>query len=129
MLIYAVDSRDAAKRAKAIDLLARLPAPETIIPWQVACELAAVLYRMKHTGALQGDPSPVIEQLRSCFPIILPQVATLARSQRLIGELGLSTWDAMLIAACADAGVARLFTEDLQSGQSIAGVEIINPFS
>jgi predicted nucleic acid-binding protein len=34
----------------------------------------------------------------------------------------------MLLAACADAGVERLYSEDVQSCPSISGVEIVNPF-
>ena len=39
-----------------------------------------------------------------------------------------SLWDALVI-ACASAGnCARLFSEDMQHGQTIAGVRIENPF-
>lgn len=35
----------------------------------------------------------------------------------------------MLLAACVDAGVTQLFSEDLQSSPTIRGVRIINPFA
>jgi predicted nucleic acid-binding protein len=34
----------------------------------------------------------------------------------------------MLLAACRDAGVPRLYTEDFGSPSQIDGIEIINPF-
>jgi predicted nucleic acid-binding protein len=40
----------------------------------------------------------------------------------------LSFWDALIIAAAAQAGAENLYTEDLNHGQVIAGVEVINPF-
>jgi predicted nucleic acid-binding protein len=41
----------------------------------------------------------------------------------------LSLWDALVIACAAAGNCARLLTEDLQHGQTIAGVQIQNPFS
>ena len=40
----------------------------------------------------------------------------------------LSFWDALIVQAAAASGCRRLLTEDLQSGRSIAGVQIENPF-
>lgn len=41
---------------------------------------------------------------------------------------GLSWWDALIVAAARDAGCELLLSEDLQEGQRIAGVEVVNPF-
>jgi predicted nucleic acid-binding protein len=41
----------------------------------------------------------------------------------------LSFWDALIVHAARRAGCDRLMTEDLQSGQRIEGVEIVNPFA
>jgi predicted nucleic acid-binding protein len=47
-------------------------------------------------------------------------------------ELGstrsLSFWDALVVVAAAQSGAKRLYTEDLQDGQIILGVEVVNPF-
>jgi predicted nucleic acid-binding protein len=40
----------------------------------------------------------------------------------------LSFWDALIVRAASAAGCQRLLTEDMQSGQVIAGVKIENPF-
>ena len=40
----------------------------------------------------------------------------------------LSFWDALIVRAAAASGCRRLLTEDMQSGQVIAGVKIENPF-
>lgn len=40
----------------------------------------------------------------------------------------LSFWDALILRAAAASGCRRLLTEDLQSGRTIAGVQIENPF-
>lgn len=40
----------------------------------------------------------------------------------------LSFWDALIVAAASKAKAARILTEDLQAGQTIEGVLIVNPF-
>jgi len=40
-----------------------------------------------------------------------------------------SLWDAQIAQAVARAGYGVLLTEDPNHGQSIAGVEIVNPFA
>ena len=40
----------------------------------------------------------------------------------------LSYWDALMLAAARQQGCAFLLTEDLQHGQQIDGVQIVNPF-
>lgn len=40
----------------------------------------------------------------------------------------LSFWDALILAAAAKAGAARLLSEDLNHGQVIEGVTIMNSF-
>ena len=128
ILIYSIDSRDARKRARAVHLIQTLPESETIIPWQVACETAAVLRTMVRSGHFQGDFAQTITSLRDCFPIRVPELSTLDRSVKIHVQLQVSPWDALLIAACADAGVTRLYTEDFQSQSVIDGVQLINPF-
>jgi len=129
ILIYSIDARDAAKRQQALALIESLPETETVIPWQVACEAVAVLRNMARTGQFRGDFAETAAALHACFPIAMPSVGVLDRSIRLQVRDQVSAWDAMLIAACAEAGVTRLYTEDLQSRPTIEGVEIVNPFA
>ena len=47
-----------------------------------------------------------------------------------IAELArLSYWDAMIVAAAEQCGASTLYTEDLNTGQSIAGIHIVNPLA
>ena len=41
----------------------------------------------------------------------------------------LNFWDALIIASAASAGCKTLYTEDLNSGQTIAGVKVVDPFA
>jgi predicted nucleic acid-binding protein len=40
----------------------------------------------------------------------------------------LSHWDALIVAAAKAASCRYLLTEDLQAGQELDGVEVVNPF-
>ena len=40
-----------------------------------------------------------------------------------------SYWDALLVAASMEAGVTRLYSEDLPGRQPPPGLEIVNPFA
>jgi predicted nucleic acid-binding protein len=54
--------------------------------------------------------------------------ATIVRASE-IGEVWqISFWDAMILAAAEQSGAERLLTEDLNAGEKIAGIEIVNPF-
>ena len=43
-------------------------------------------------------------------------------------SLSISHWDSMLVAACVDARVDTLYSEDMQAGATYDSVEIVNPF-
>lgn len=51
-----------------------------------------------------------------------------AAAVKLARQSGLSFYDALIVAAAADAGCHTLLTEDLQHGRKFAGVTIRNPF-
>lgn len=128
VLIYSIDAHDAGKRRRALELLESLPESETIIPWQVACEVAAVVRAMEIAGRFRGGVEEAVSSLRSCFPIVIPQLSVLERSLKIQVRDQVSPWDALLIAACADAGVTQLYTEDLQGQPVIDGVRFLDPF-
>jgi predicted nucleic acid-binding protein len=54
--------------------------------------------------------------------------ATVARASEIAEIWQISFWDAMILAAAEQSGAERLLTEDLNAGQKIAGIEIVNPF-
>ena len=127
IFVYAVDSGDPFRQQRAELFLDSLPVAETVMPWQVACEFAAVMQRLIRLGRVSGDFPSIVRSARSRFQIILPQRSTLDRSLRIMLDEQVSYWDALLLAACADSGVTRLYSEDLQSRKVIHGVEILNP--
>ena len=54
--------------------------------------------------------------------------ATIVRASEISEVWQISFWDAMILAAAEQSGAERLLTEDLNAGEKIAGIEIVNPF-
>jgi predicted nucleic acid-binding protein len=54
--------------------------------------------------------------------------AVLEFGWKLQDRYQLSFWDALIVAAAKAAGCGYLLTEDLQDGQDLDGVKVLNPF-
>ncbi|MBY0578890.1 MAG: PIN domain-containing protein [Burkholderiales bacterium] len=81
-------------------------------------------------------PQPLPTALaREVMRTYLPWVKTgvdgemLIRATEIADAWRTSFWDGMIIAAAECSGASELLTEDLQSGQNIAGLTIVNPFA
>lgn len=68
------------------------------------------------------------QDIRFIFPVLLPRLPSLEHYYQVNAKYSLSHWDSLLVAACIDAGVQTLYSEDMQAGANDDGVNIINPF-
>lgn len=127
VLIYARDPRDPVKQQKARDLTASLP--DCALLWQVACEFIAASRKLTAVGYTQAQAWTELEQLRVLWKLVLPSENVFVRAQQLTAAHNLSFWDAMIVSACIDGRITRLYTEDFDNSLTDAtGVEIVNPF-
>jgi predicted nucleic acid-binding protein len=55
--------------------------------------------------------------------------AAIRAAVALADQAKLSFWDALVVVAASRTGAEALYTEDLNDGQQILGVRIINPFA
>jgi len=79
-------------------------------------------------------PRPLTPSLaREIMRCYLPWVRTVIDGEMTLRAVEIaetwqtSFWDGMIVAAAERSGASELLTEDLQSGQRIAGVLIVNP--
>lgn len=127
ILIYVRDPRDHAKQQTAIKLTTGLS--DGALLWQVACEFVAASRKLTPFGFTQSQAWREVERLRALWKLVLPSENVLTRSEQLTATHNLSFWDAMIVAACMEGGITRLYTEDFDDSLSQAtGVEIVNPF-
>jgi predicted nucleic acid-binding protein len=132
VLIYSLDVDEPDKQAKAKVLLIDLAAaqPQTILPWQVAGEFLNWLRRWESAGRVsQADVEAHFRDTLATFPLVIPDAQAFAGYFDLYSRFSLSHWDAMLLAACREAGVTTLYSEDLDAGTDFDGLTIVNPFA
>lgn len=126
VLVYAYDATRPHKRRAAQELIRRAVAGEVQTSIQVLSEFAATLLHK-----LSVPPAEVKLILDALDPIriIVPDREMVRRAVEARGAYGIHFYDAMIIAAAERAGSARIWSEDLNPGQSYFGVRIENPFA
>jgi predicted nucleic acid-binding protein len=55
--------------------------------------------------------------------------ADIAVAFRIESEARIGFWDALICAAALKAGAERILSEDLNTGQKIAGIRVVSPFA
>ncbi len=70
-----------------------------------------------------------IQKLRLLWNAVLPGWEVADRAQGLLDRYSLSYWDAMIVAACLEAGVTRMYSEDSLGYGPIDGLAVVNPFA
>ena len=132
VLVYTADRSEPGKQKCAAELLTRLAAkPEqTVLMWQVACEFLNWLRRRERSGELNSDEvQHGFEHVTSLFPVALPTPDVFGRSFELRAQRSLSHWDSLLLAACIEANVETLYSEDMGDGETYGTVTVLNPFA
>jgi predicted nucleic acid-binding protein len=109
ILVYAISADETVKGPVAMTLLDSLSAADTILLWQVTCEFGAVLAKLYARGQADSNAFAALAAWRSRFPLVMPHPAVLDRGLEIHREHGISYWDALLLAACVDAGVDRMY--------------------
>lgn len=131
VLVYALDEDEPIKRAKANELLDRLlrQPSETILPWQVVAEFLAVLRKWQSAGHISAqDVKDDFRDMIGMFSLRIPRIRVFKISHDLRSRFSLSHWDSMLLAACKEANVDVLYSEDMDPGTDYDGLKIENPF-
>jgi predicted nucleic acid-binding protein len=126
ILLYCDDSAKPAKQAKAQELVIKHRIQRTgVISLQILQE-----YFVNATRKLGLDPGLARQKVEaySRFNLVQPTVNDVLAAIDLHRLNGFSYWDALVIRCASQSGCSVLLTEDLQHGQVIDGVRIVNPF-
>jgi predicted nucleic acid-binding protein len=122
VLLYLL-SADAAKADRAEELLAG----GGIVSVQVLNEFAAVASRK--LGMSWREIRDALGPIRAICGVESISVETHDRALEIAKRYRFSIYDATIIAAALKAGCNTLYSEDLQDGQRIEKLTILNPFS
>jgi predicted nucleic acid-binding protein len=126
ILAYAEGVNGEARQQAALDIVSKLPRASSFIPVQVLGELFQVLVGKSHL-------SPKVVQTRLAswqlsFPLIETSTSVLSSATELAVQHRFRIWDAVILAASAEAECRLLLSEDLQDGFTWRGVTVVNPF-
>jgi predicted nucleic acid-binding protein len=125
VLIYVNDPRDPVKQETATSLVGALT--EGVLLWQVACEYLAASRKLEAVGYNSTQAYQYIRDLQQVWYTALPTWSIIDRAENLMNRFSLSHWDSMIVAACLESRIQRLYSKDF-GYSNIDGVEIMNPF-
>jgi len=128
VFVYAVVDDDPERQSIASDLVGRLAEAEFLqTSTQVLQELYVVLTRKMRSKFTPREALAYLDRIaRSAVTGI--DYGVVREAAELSSRHTLSMWDALVIVAAARSGAVHLYSEDLQHGRKILGVEIVNPF-
>lgn len=127
VLVYAHDADAGKKRIAAAAALRELWSHRSgILSPQVLQEFYVTVTRKIKTPVGREEARQVVGAYSSwCVDAVAADVDT---AFRIEDEVGLNFWDALIIATAARSGAKTVLSEDLNHGQTIAGVTVRNPF-
>ena len=127
VLIYLFDDDSPGKKARAQALLDE-EKDQIVLSTQVLGEFYVNVTRKLEEPLSPDAAAQAVEDFsRLEVQSITPELV-LAAVRRSRSSL-LSYWDSLIVETARSAGAVFLFTEDLQHGQEIDGLRIVNPFA
>jgi predicted nucleic acid-binding protein len=128
VLIYAHDVDAKAKHAVAKEALYELWANRTgFLSTQVLQEFYVNVTRKLSKPLMKKSARALVDKYAIWCIDTTP--AEIALAFRIEDEARIGFWDALICAAASKAGAEQILSEDLNAGQKIAGIRIVNPFS
>ncbi|OAI39962.1 twitching motility protein PilT [bacterium SCGC AG-212-C10] len=130
VFVYLMDNRDTAKRSIAEDLIFTAVANQSgTISYQVVQETLSVLLHKMPRPITVLHASRFFDEILQPFWTTMPSPELYRHALEIQGRYAFHFYDALIVAASLSAGCDTLYSEDMQHGQRIQGLTIVNPFS
>lgn len=126
ILIYAYNRADRL-HAAAVGLVRRAADADCVQPMQTFGEFFHVATRKYRRPP--AEAAAAIGAFRAIVETTAADLSDLEEAMRVAPAYRLQFWDALIWAAARRAGSRILFTEDMNDGQDVEGVRIVNPFA
>ena len=129
VLLYCFDARNATKRAAAQVWVATCWQRQCgRISTQVLNEFYANARKKFASAITAGDARAEVRRYQHWQPWAIDH-ATVESAWAIESRYDFNYWDALILASAQQQGCSHLLSEDLQHGQKVDGVEIVNPFT
>lgn len=127
VLVYAYDADAGEKHDAARAALETLWEEESgCVSSQVLQEFYVTVTR-KLTRPLRPRVARDVVAAYAAWPVHRPDVADILSASEFEERHQLSFWDALIVVSALRSGAQELLTEDLQDGQRIDGLLVVNP--
>ena len=128
ILVYAEDQDAGIKHAIARELVENLwRSGEGVLSVQVLQEFFVTVTRKMRQPMDPAEALAIVEQYLT-WRLVTNTGDLLLAGIRLAASLKISFWDALVVQAASQERCERLWTEDLNHGQQIGDLTIVNPF-
>ena len=129
VLVYAADPGTGDKHARARGWLEHLAERRAgRLSYQVLQEYYVTVTRKLARPMEAAEARRDVLDLLAWDPVVIDQ-AVLEGAWEVQDRAGLAFWDALIVAAAMAAGCEALLTEDLQDGQDLGGIVVVDPFA
>jgi predicted nucleic acid-binding protein len=129
LLVYLHDSKEPAKQDRANKIMKVLWREKSgCLSFQVLMEFYAVATRKLKPGLAPEIARQEIRDLLDWKPPP-PTAELFARAWQIEERHELSWWDSLIVASALSQNCRLLLSEDLQDGQEIDSLRIVNPFA
>jgi predicted nucleic acid-binding protein len=127
--IYCFDDTAPLKQSRAKDLLAHgASSGMGVVSYQVLQEFCNVASASRRLALSAEQTMAFASLLLAPMNQVEPSLALLTSALKIKADAGYSFYDSLIVAAAAQTGCNILYTEDMQHGQLVAGLRIVNPF-
>lgn len=113
-------------KREALALIQGLPIPSIVIPTQVLLELFNILIRK--AGRTRNEAREKVAEWIVGYESAPTTSTLMATAMDIAVDHQFQIFDAMILAAAAEAGCSLLLSEDMHEGFTWNGVTITNPF-
>lgn len=129
VFIYQLEALDRRKTETADRIIRRaVETGDAVISFQVVQECLNTVLRKAEIPLEAEETRAYLDTVLTPLFRVHPSVALYHRALEIQSRYQYGFYDSLIIAAALEAGCTRLYTEDMQDGQSIEGLTIADPF-
>jgi predicted nucleic acid-binding protein len=130
IVVYTFDVKAPQKKRRARELVEEaLRTHEGVVSTQVVQEFLNVATSKFTVPLTFSDAQQYLHDVLAPLCTVFPSIDLFRQALVLQQETRYSFYDSMIIGGALQAGCEILYSEDLQHGQQIRGLRILNPFS
>ncbi len=128
ILVYLFDADSAEKQKRSREIIADEDTiSRIVISTQVLQEFYVAVTRKLAVPLDATHAERAVTDLSS-LPVVQVDVSMILSAIKTSRNVKLSFWDSLIIESAISAGAKSLYSEDLQDGQKIGELQVINPY-